>query len=65
MAKALLGRPEALLGAAILLALILVAVFAPLIAPGDPLAIAGRPLIPPFTDPALPLGTDRLGRDLL
>lgn len=65
VAKALLGRPEALLGAAILLALILVAVFAPLIAPGDPLAIAGRPLIPPFTDPALPLGTDRLGRDLL
>ncbi|MCE8433429.1 ABC transporter permease [Rhodovulum sulfidophilum] len=65
MAKALLSRPEALLGAAILLALILVAVFAPLIAPGDPLAIAGRPLIPPFTDPALPLGTDRLGRDLL
>lgn len=65
VAKALLGRPEALFGAAILLALILVAVFAPLIAPGDPLAIAGRPLIPPFTDPALPLGTDRLGRDLL
>ncbi|MBL3575458.1 ABC transporter permease [Rhodovulum sulfidophilum] len=65
VAKALLSRPEALLGAAILLALILVAVFAPLIAPGDPLAIAGRPLIPPFTDPALPLGTDRLGRDLL
>lgn len=65
VAKALLGRPEALLGAAILLALILVAVFAPLIAPGDPLAIAGAPLIPPFTDPALPLGTDRLGRDLL
>ncbi|WP_414897908.1 ABC transporter permease [Rhodovulum sp. YEN HP10] len=65
MVKALLGRPEALVGAAILLALILIAAFAPLIAPGDPLAIAGPPLIPPFTDPALPLGTDRLGRDLL
>lgn len=65
MARAFLRRPEAILGCAILLALILIAALAPLIAPGDPLAIAGRPLIHPFTDPALPLGTDRLGRDLL
>ncbi|TDX22566.1 ABC transporter permease [Rhodovulum visakhapatnamense] len=65
MTRPFLRRPEALLGGAILLALILIAGLAPLIAPGDPLAIAGRPLIPPFTDAGLPLGTDRLGRDLL
>jgi peptide/nickel transport system permease protein len=41
------------------------ALTAPLLFPGDPLAIAGRPLTPPFSDAALPLGTDRLGRDVL
>ena len=37
---------------------------APLLYPGDPLAIVGPPLVPPFTDAAHPLGTDRLGRDV-
>lgn len=64
MAEAL-RRPGALLGGGILLALLLLALFAPLLSPGDPMAIAGRPLVRPFTDPALPLGTDRLGRDLM
>lgn len=58
-------RPEIIVGGALLLALILIAALAPLISPGDPLRIAGRPLILPFTDAAHPLGTDRLGRDLL
>jgi peptide/nickel transport system permease protein len=53
------------IGGAILLALAAVAVAAPWIAPGDPLAIAGRPLLPPFTDDRFPLGTDQLGRDVL
>ena len=65
MTAALLRRPEALAGALILLCLVGCAALAPLLSPGDPLAIAGRPLIPPFTDPGLPLGTDRLGRSLL
>jgi peptide/nickel transport system permease protein len=52
-------------GAALLLAGALVALFAPVWFQGDPLDIAGRPLIPPFSNPALPLGTDRLGRDIL
>jgi peptide/nickel transport system permease protein len=52
-------------GIAILAALVLVAVFAPLISPGDPLAITARPLLPPLADWAHPLGTDRLGRDLV
>ncbi|MFD1882850.1 ABC transporter permease [Paracoccus pacificus] len=65
MLRDLMRRPEALIGGAILMLLILIAVLAPVLAPGDPLAIAGRPLIPPLTDAAHPLGTDRLGRDLL
>lgn len=60
-----LARPETRIGALILLALIFVALAAPLLAPGDPLGIVGRPLIPPLTEAAHPLGTDRLGRDLL
>ncbi len=39
--------------------------FADAIFPGDPLAIVGPALTPPFTDPAFPRGTDRLGRDVL
>ena len=33
--------------------------------PGDPLSIVGPALVPPFTDASFPLGTDRLGRDVL
>ncbi|MGP1397894.1 MAG: ABC transporter permease [Inquilinaceae bacterium] len=57
-------------GGAVLLALIVAALGAPLIAPHDPLAqdlLAS--LLPPAWmpggDPAFPLGTDSLGRDLL
>ncbi|MER2536355.1 MAG: ABC transporter permease [Rhizobiaceae bacterium] len=64
-----LGRlsrsPEGLFGCAILLALIAAALLAPVLFPRDPLSIAGPALLKPFTDPALPLGTDRLGRDVL
>jgi peptide/nickel transport system permease protein len=57
-----LGR-GGLLGLAWLLLVTLVAVCAPLIAPGDPLDFVARPLIPPFVDPTYPLGTDQFGRD--
>jgi peptide/nickel transport system permease protein len=60
-----LRSPEALAGAAILSALVVMALVAPLLFPADPLSIAGRPLTPPFQDWSLPLGTDRLGRDVL
>jgi peptide/nickel transport system permease protein len=56
---------EGLAGLIILGLLGLMALAAPLIAPGDPAAIAGPALLPPFTDWSLPLGTDRLGRDVL
>ncbi|PWE53136.1 ABC transporter permease [Metarhizobium album] len=61
----LLRSPEGAFGMIILAALVLVALLAPILFPGDPLRIAGPALLPPFSDPALPLGTDRLGRDVL
>jgi len=57
--------PEGAIGLVILLFLALIALLAPILSPGDPLQIAGQPLIAPFTDPNFPLGTDRLGRDVL
>ncbi|MDD2869210.1 ABC transporter permease [Neomegalonema sp.] len=65
MLREILRRPEAWIGGGLLLILLLVAACAPLLAPGDPLAIVGRPLIRPFANADFPLGTDRLGRDLL
>ncbi|MGI2031835.1 ABC transporter permease [Rhizobium panacihumi] len=61
----LIKTPESIVGFVILAILISLAVFAPTIAQGDPLRIAGRALLMPFTDASLPLGTDRLGRDVL
>jgi peptide/nickel transport system permease protein len=43
----------------------LLAIMAPALFHGDPLDIVGRPLIRPFANVAVPLGTDRLGRDIL
>lgn len=65
MVDRLWRQPGGVLGPALLFLTAVLALAAPLLFPGDPLAIAGRPMLPPFTDPALPLGTDRLGRDLL
>lgn len=56
--------PEGAIGLAALAFITLLAVCAPLIAGDDPLAIAGRPLLPPGANLHLPLGTDRLGRDI-
>jgi peptide/nickel transport system permease protein len=43
----------------------LLAIMAPALLNGDPLDIVGRPLTRPFANAAVPLGTDRLGRDIL
>lgn len=51
-------------GALTLLVEIGVAVAAPLLYPGDPFDMVGAPLLHPFVDPAFPLGTDLLGRDV-
>lgn len=65
LAHTLVRTPEGAAGLIILGLLALLAVFAPLLSPGDPLNIAAPPLIAPFTNAEFPLGTDRLGRDVL
>ncbi|MEZ5905147.1 MAG: ABC transporter permease [Geminicoccaceae bacterium] len=60
-----MGSPwSGLIGPALLLLLVLAALLAPLLAPGDPLDMVARPLTAPFTDARFPLGTDQLGRDV-
>jgi peptide/nickel transport system permease protein len=49
---------------AILAAVVATALLAPFIYPGDPMSLAGKPFIWPGQDPAFPLGTDSLGRDV-
>jgi peptide/nickel transport system permease protein len=56
--------PEGVVGLVVLVAIASMALCAPLVFPGDPLAIAGRPLLAPGADPRFLLGTDQLGRDL-
>lgn len=53
-----------LLGALVLLFIALAGLFAPWIAPGDPLNMVARPLTTPFADMRFPLGTDQLGRNV-
>ncbi|MEO9336070.1 ABC transporter permease [Mesorhizobium sp. SB112] len=59
-----LRSPEAIAGTLILAILIAMALSAPFLFPRDPLSIAGPALLRPFQDWSLPLGTDRLGRDV-
>ncbi len=61
---ALLRDPLALLGIGLLMVTALIAIFANVLAPGDPLDMAGLPLQWPGEDPAHLLGTDSLGRDV-
>ncbi len=63
-------RKLSLLGLTVVLGVILCAIFAPLLAPHDPTTTdVANALLPPFwmegANPAYPLGTDHLGRDLL
>ncbi|SNB60709.1 peptide/nickel transport system permease protein [Arboricoccus pini] len=58
------GLIEAAAGGAFLALLLAMACLASWLWPGDPLAFVSKPLRPPFTDPHLPLGSDRLGRDV-
>ncbi len=55
----------AVVGLAILLVVVLVAIFGPTLMPQSPWRMVGRPFLPPLTDGALPLGTDAVGRDVL
>ncbi len=58
-------NPLAMLGLGIVVVLVLAAIFAPLLAPADPIAQdLTRRLLPPGT-PGFILGSDELGRDIL
>ncbi|VFR31544.1 Putative polyamine transporter; Oligopeptide transport system permease protein OppC (TC 3.A.1.5.1) [plant metagenome] len=62
--KRFLSNRGAALGAVLLLAVILTGCFASFWYEGSPWMMVAQPLIDPFTDPAYPLGTDMLGRDI-
>lgn len=59
------NNPATIAGLLVLAIVVLAALLAPLIAPGNPQTMSGPSLLRPFTDPSFPLGTDALGRDLL
>jgi len=54
----------ALIGSLIMCVVVLAALLAPLIYPGDPLRIVGPAELWPFQERRFPLGTDSLGRDI-
>jgi peptide/nickel transport system permease protein len=54
----------AMMGSLILTAVVLTALLAPVVYPGDPLRIVGPAELWPFQDARFPLGTDALGRDI-
>ena len=56
--------PAAVAGLILLLIVIAMAISASWFYPRDPLALAGRPLIWPFSNPRFLLGTDNSGRDI-
>lgn len=55
----------AVIGLCILLAVIAVAVLAPLLYPGSPWRMVHRPFLAPFVLDRAPLGSDTVGRDIL
>lgn len=61
---AYLRNPAAVLGAALVLAVLGMGLAAPFLFPNDPLGLAGRPLQWPGANPRFPLGTDPSGRDI-
>jgi peptide/nickel transport system permease protein len=57
--------PVAMISAAVLLLIILAAVFAPLVAPADPYKTSMLRRLLPLGSPGFLLGTDELGRDMI
>lgn len=56
--------PSGAAGLAMIGLVVLMAILAPFLYPGGPWEIAGRPFLWPGQNPAFPLGTDALGRDI-
>jgi peptide/nickel transport system permease protein len=57
--------PVAVVAAVVILAIVLTAIFAPWLAPADPYRGSMLRRLRPIGDPAFPLGSDELGRDML
>ncbi|WP_422099281.1 ABC transporter permease [Variovorax sp.] len=62
--RAFVRNPSAMAGVVLLLAMLVLALLAPLLYPGDPLDMVAQPLLWPGQDAAYPLGSDSLGRDV-
>jgi peptide/nickel transport system permease protein len=65
VARRLTRDPVIVCCAFVLIAIVLMAIFAPLIAPNDPYASSMVRRLRPIGTPSYPLGTDELGRDVL
>jgi peptide/nickel transport system permease protein len=63
--RRLTADPAAVAAASVILALVLLAIFAPLIAPADPYRGSMLQRLRPVGDAVFPLGSDELGRDML
>ncbi|KFC70121.1 Binding-protein-dependent transport systems inner membrane component [Bosea sp. LC85] len=63
--RRLVRDPVAMLALALILLIVLAAIFAPYIAPADPFRGSMVRRLRPIGTPGYPLGTDELGRDLL
>jgi peptide/nickel transport system permease protein len=64
LVKLYFRSPSAIIGLLLLLAVLAMAASAGWLYPKDPLALAGRPLVWPFSNPRFLLGTDNSGRDI-
>jgi peptide/nickel transport system permease protein len=60
-----MGNSASMVGLFLMATVFLLAILGPFIYPVDPFEIVTAPTMPPLTDPAAPLGSDYLGRDLL
>ena len=62
--KLMLRNPGGVIGLVILVVAVFIAIFGPTIFPTSPWRMVQRPFLAPFTNPAVTLGTDALGRDV-
>ncbi|MDB5848483.1 MAG: transporter permease [Rhodoferax sp.] len=62
---AFVRNPAAVAGVLLLLAVVALALLAPLLYPGDPLDMVTTPLLWPGQDAAYPLGSDSMGRNVV
>ncbi|GKV90536.1 ABC transporter permease [Pectobacterium carotovorum] len=62
--RAFIRNPAGMAGLLLLITVFLMAAFAPLLYPGDPLDMVTQPFLWPGENPDFPLGTDSMGRDV-